>query len=203
MKLGTWAATTLLAIAAVGISAGTVNAKPTTESAREVSASGIEQGIQYRTVLSDRPGISTTAVDRGRFELTDDNTKIVLRSDSGEVVTELPLTFEVSGSRVSVAQEIADNGRKLTLTPKVTAENIGEMQPISSMARLISELNKNVVGVVGGAVLGGLLGAIIGLGFFSIITGPIGLVVGAIAGGYITGGQSFLDAMTAVVNGEP
>ncbi|WP_406233641.1 hypothetical protein [Nocardia sp. NBC_01009] len=203
MKFGMFAATTVLAIAAVGIAAGTVNAKPAEEVIREVSASGVEQGISYRTVLSDVAGVITTAVDGGAFELVDNGAKVALKSASGAVVAEVPLAFDISGSRMAVAHEISDNGRKLALTPQVSAKNIGEMQSISSMARLVTELNKNVIGLVAGGLIGGLIGAVVGLGFFSIITGPIGLLVGAIAGGYIMGGQSFLDAMGAVVRGEP
>jgi outer membrane lipoprotein SlyB len=89
------------------------------------------------------------------------------------------------------------------LEPKATATEIGEMQPINSMARLTNEINQNVVGLVAGGVIGGLIGAVLGMGFFSIITGPIGMVVGAIAGGYAMGGQPFLDAVNAVVSGQP
>lgn len=201
MKFGLFAATTVLAVAAVGIAAGTVHAQPSAPD--EPSTSGVEQGIGYRTVLTDNAGVITTAVEGGTFALADNGAAVALTSAAGAVVARVPLTYEVSGSRLSVAHQISENGRELVLTPKADAEAIGEMQPISSMARLIAELNKNVVGVVAGGLLGGLLGSLVGLGFFSILTGPIGLVVGAIAGGYLTGGQSFLDAMTAVVNGEP
>ncbi|MGO4615197.1 hypothetical protein AB4305_10565 [Nocardia sp. 2YAB30] len=202
MKFGTIAAITLSAVAAVGIAAGTANAQPV-EANREVTTSGVEQGVDYKTTVSDKTGAITTAVEHGKFALVDNGAKIALTSDAGAVVAEVPLTFQVSGGRLSVAQEISDNGTRLALTPVADAKEIGEMQPISSMNRLIAELNENVVGVVGGALLGGLLGALIGLGFFSIITGPIGLVVGAIAGGAIQGGQPFTDALMAVVNGEP
>ena len=204
MKLG-MLAVTFLSIAAVGIAAGTAHAKPTT-AAKEVSATGVEQGIGYRTVITDTPDaarVLTTAVDNGKFELVDNGTKVSLKSNTGEVVTEIPLTYEVSGTQVAVDQAITDNGRSLALTPKLTAKNIGEMQPVSSMARLNAELEKNVVGLVVGGILGGIIGAVVGMFFFSIITGPIGAVIGAIAGGYIMGGQPFMDAMMAVVNGEP
>ncbi|WP_054815971.1 hypothetical protein [Nocardia arizonensis] len=201
MKFGTWAATALMAVAAVSLSAATAHAKPTTEPPKEVSASGIEQGVEYRTVLIDGSRASRTVLDRGRFALTGDT--VTLISDGGAEVARVPLTYEVSGSRVAVDQQIGADGRTLTLIPKVTAAQIGEMQPVSSMARLIAELDKNVVGVVSGAVLGGLIGAVLGVGFFSILTGPVGMVVGAVAGGYVTGGQPFLDAMTAVVSGRP
>jgi hypothetical protein len=202
MKFGTIAAITLGAVAAVGITAGAANAQPV-EPDREITTAGVEQGVAPPTPPSRPPGAISTAVEHGTFAVVDDGTKIELTSDTGAVVAEVPLTFQVSGSKLSVAHEISDGGRRLALTPKADAKEIGEMQPISSMNRLIAELNQNVVGVVGGALLGGLLGALIGLGFFSIITGPIGLVVGAIAGGAIQGGQPFMDALMAVVNGEP
>ncbi|MEU6185941.1 MULTISPECIES: hypothetical protein [unclassified Nocardia] len=202
MKFGTIAAITLGAVAAVGITAGAANAKPV-EPEREITTTGVEQGVDYHTTVSRETGAISTAVEHGTFAVADDGTKIKLTSDTGAVVAEVPLTFQVSGSKLSVAHEISDSGRRLALTPVAGAKEIGEMQPISSMNRLIAELNQNVVGVVGGALLGGLLGALIGLGFFSIITGPIGLVVGAIAGGAIQGGQPFTDALMAVVNGEP
>jgi hypothetical protein len=210
MKFGMLAAT-LLSVAAVGVAAATANAKPV-EVAKEESTSGVEQGIGYRTVLSDIKDVKdakevhrvmTTAVDSGKFELADNGTKVLLKSDAGDVVAEVPLTYELSGTHLAVDQAITDNGRTLALTPKLTAKNIGEMQPVSSMARLTNEINKNIVGMVVGGVLGLVIGAIVGVFFFSIITGPIGAVVGAIAGGYIMGGQPFMDAMMAVVNGEP
>ncbi|MFI6364463.1 hypothetical protein ACIBG0_17120 [Nocardia sp. NPDC050630] len=206
MKFGTFAVT-LVSIAAVGIAAGTANAKPA-EVAKEVSASGVEQGIGYHTVASEisdghRDRVLTTEVDSGKFELADNGTKVLLKSDSGDVVSEVPLTYELSGTKVAVDQTISENGRTLALTPKLTAKNIGEMQPVNSMARLTDEINKNIVGVVLGGVLGLIIGAIVGVFFFSLITGPIGAVIGAIAGGYIMGGQSFMDALMAVINGEP
>ncbi|MFE7721331.1 hypothetical protein ACFU44_20060 [Nocardia rhizosphaerihabitans] len=201
MKFGPLIPATLLAVATVGIAAGTVNAKP--QDNHDVSTSGVDHGVAYHTVVSDFSRVVTTTVDHGKFELTDNGGKVSLKSDNGVVITEIPLTYIVSESRMAVAQEISDDGRKLTLTPKVTAQNIGEMQPINSMGRLAAEVNQNVVGVVVGGLLGGLIGTVLGFGFFSIITGPVGLVVGAIAGGAITGGQSFMDAVTAVVSGQP
>ncbi|TQM30994.1 hypothetical protein [Nocardia bhagyanarayanae] len=201
MKFGMLATTTLLTAAVVGLAAGTVHANPTEQ--QEVSASGVDQGVGYRTVLSDASRIVTTTVDSGRFEIAEGGAKVVLKSDRGEVVTDVPLTYELSGHRLSVANEISEDGRKLKLTPTVDAKAIGEMQPVDSQARLATEINKNVVGLVAGGVLGGLIGAVLGLGFFSIITGPIGAVVGAIAGGYIMGGQPFMDAMSAAISGQP
>ncbi|MGY2062419.1 hypothetical protein ACW9HQ_46700, partial [Nocardia gipuzkoensis] len=154
-----------------------------------------------RTVLSDASRVSDTTVTGGHFIVTDD--RVLLTSDAGESVAEIPLTYRVSNAEVHVTQRISTDGTRLTLEPKVSARDIGEMEPVSSMARLTDELNRNVVGLVVGGLLGGLLGTVLGMGFFSLLTGPIGLVVGAVAGGYATGGQSFLDAIGAVLQGQP
>lgn len=203
MKFGTFAATALLTIAALGVAAGTVHAEPAPAPTEQLRTEGVEKGVDYETTVDQETGTITTAVEAGRFELTPDGERAILKADNGEVVAEVPLNYEISGSEVAVAHEISDDGRELELTPTVTAEDIGEMREVGSMSQLTNELQKNVVGIAVGAVLGGLLGALIGLGFLSIITGPIGLVVGAIAGGYIMGGQPFIDAVMAVLRGEP
>lgn len=202
MKFGTFAATALLSVAAVGISAATVHAEPAAP-APKLESEGVDQGVAYETSVDRETQTITTEVENGRFELTPDGATAILKAVSGAVVAEVPLTYDISGSEMAVAHEISDDGATLELTPTVTAENIGEMRPVSSMARLTSELEKNVAGVAVGAVLGGLLGALVGLGFLSIITGPIGLLVGGVAGGYVMGGQSFGDAVAAVLRGEP
>ncbi|WP_280268591.1 hypothetical protein [Nocardia wallacei] len=200
MKLGTFAATALMVVAAVGIAAGTVNASPSTPG-RELTSSGVDQGVDYRATLAEDERTLTTVVDHGRFETTADGSRVLLRSATDAVIAEVPLTFEVKGHRLPVAQQISADGRTLSLTPRVTATDIGEMQPIDPMGRLVTELNKNVVGMVVGGVLGGLIGAVLGFFFLSWLTGPIGLLVGALAGGAIMGGQPFIDALAGIVTG--
>ncbi|NKY88976.1 hypothetical protein [Nocardia veterana] len=206
MKFGTFAATSILAAITVGISAGTVNASPSAASpapAKEITASGIDRGVGYHAVLSDFSRVLTTVVDHGRFEVNSDATAVDLKSDNGTALVTVPLSYRMSNTTVHVAQHISEDGHKLVLEPKPTAAEIGEMQPINSMARLTNEINQNIVGLVVGGVLGGLIGAVLGMGFLSIVTGPIGMVIGAIAGGYAMGGQPFMDAVNAVVSGQP
>ncbi|MFI6869023.1 hypothetical protein [Nocardia sp. NPDC050406] len=202
MRFGTFAATTVLAIAAVGISAGTVAAEPAAVD-RQNASSGVDRGVGYRTVLADLDRTVTTSVDGGRFEMTADGARVLVRSEGGEVIAEVPLTFDISGQRLELVEQIDDHGEKLTLTPRMTAEEIGELRAIGSMDRLIAEIDRNIVGVVVGGILGGIIGAAVGLLMLSVITGPIGLIVGAIAGGMIMGGQPFTDALTAVATGQP
>ncbi|MFB8281100.1 hypothetical protein [Nocardia colli] len=202
MRIGTCGGATLVVAAAVAVAAGSANARPVEQHTTVRSASGTDHGVEYHAGLATPGQILTTAVTGGVFEAAADGTKVLLRSDRGEVVAEVPLAFEVQGRKLLVADEIAADGRELKLAPRVATE-IGEMQPVNSMARLMEELEKNVVGEVAGAVIGGIIGAVLGLGFLSLLTGPIGLVVGAVAGGYIMGGQTFSDAVLAVLSGQP
>ena len=202
MKLGHFPATALLVGAAVWISSGAVAAQPTAP-APQATASGVEQSVRYEATLTEFSRVLTTTVSGGTFTTTDDNTAVTLTSDAGEVVARIPLTYQISGATMRVAQTISDGGRHLVLAPQANATEIGEMQTISPMSQLTNEINRNVVGVVAGGILGGLIGTVLGFGFLSIITGPVGLVLGAIAGGYAMGGQPFLDAVTAAVSGQP
>ncbi|KAA8881875.1 hypothetical protein F3087_40105 [Nocardia colli] len=201
MKLGTLTVAACTVTIALGVGAGTADAEPA-KAIREIATTGIEHGIGYRTVLADSAKTSTTAVTRGRFEMNDDGSTVLLETETGAVVAEIPLAFDIGGHRLSAGQEIGDSGRTLTLTAKAVDREIGEMRPVDSMARLIAAINSNVVGMVVGGTLGALIGAVLGLGFFSIITGPIGLIVGAVAGAFIMGGQPFTDAVLGVINGE-
>ncbi|MCX4093779.1 hypothetical protein [Nocardia sp. alder85J] len=206
MKFGSFAALAVLTVTTVGIGAGTVCATPTPAPLDRpdaaVAADGADGGgVGYHVVRSDLSREFGATVTGGRFALTGD--QVTLTADTGEQLTAVPLTYRVRGATVHVAQQISDDGHTLVLEPKPTAGEIGEMQPISSTAQLATEINENVVGVVAGGVLGGLLGTLLGMGFFSLLTGPVGLLVGAIAGGYVMGGQPFLDAVTAVLTGQP
>ncbi|MGW4843071.1 hypothetical protein [Nocardia brasiliensis] len=201
MRFATFTGAALVGAVAMGVVTGQAGARPP-EDATVRSAVGIAEGVEYHAGLAVPGEVLTTAVAGGVFEAAADGTKVILRSAGGEAVAEIPLTFQIDGHKLMVAQQIADDGRKLTLAPRAASE-IGEMQQVSSMARLVAELEKNVVGMVVGGVLGGIVGAVLGLGFLSLLTGPIGLVVGAAAGGFVMGGQPFSDAVFAVLNGQP
>ncbi|WP_280302164.1 hypothetical protein [Nocardia neocaledoniensis] len=209
MKLGYSPVAALLVGAVVTVTAGAAGAQPVPRAPQAVT-SGIDQSVRYEATLTEFSRVLTTTVSGGTFTTTEDETAVTLTADSGAVVTRIPLAYTISGTTVRVAQTISDNGRHLVLTPQASAteideiaSDIGELQTISPMSQLTNEINRNIVGVVAGGVLGGLIGTVLGFGFLSIITGPIGLVLGAIAGGYAMGGQPFLDAVTAAVSGQP
>ncbi|WP_216892388.1 hypothetical protein [Nocardia alni] len=207
MKFGKFAATALLAVATVGIAAGTASANPpvstppapTKHIAKDISATGVDHGVTYHATLSDLSRKLTTTVTGGRFVMAQNGTEIDLKSVNGASLAKVPLTYKLDGSTVHVAQQISADGHQLVLQPKASAKEIGSLQPVDKMAVLTQQINKNIVGVVAGGVIGGLIGAVCGLFWLSWLTGPIGLLVGALAGGYIMGGMPFMNAVTQVV----
>lgn len=208
MKFGKFAATAILAVVTVGIAAGTADASPPVSpppaAAKQTTATGIDHGVTYHAVLSDLSRKLTTVVDKGRFELAPNGTEVDLKNTDGTSLARVPLAYRINGGTMHLAQQISADGHQLVLRPKTPdAKDVGELQPVNSMARLMAEVNKNIVGMVIGGVLGGLIGAVVGFFFLSWLTGPIGLLIGAIGGGYAMGGQPFLDAFTAVLTGQP
>ncbi|MEV6431136.1 hypothetical protein [Nocardia sp. NPDC051463] len=202
MKFGKFSATAFLAIAAVGITAGAANAQPVAAE-QAVSTSGIEQGIGYNTALSRDSKMVTTTLDAGKFALSGNGAAVAVQADNGAVVAEVPLTFEVAGHAIPVAYKIDDNGRSLTLTPDVSPKDIADLKDISAFDNFVQQASQNIVGMILGGMLGGFIGGLLGFGIFSLITGPTGIVVGALAGGAAMGGQPFIDALTALATGQP
>lgn len=114
------------------------------------------------------------------------------------VVTEQPTAvFAVDATAVSDHgidyQPVGADDRTLTSTPA----DIAQPQDISSYDRLKEQVNKNLPGVVGGAIVGGLLGACMPLIWG--VSVPVGALIGATVGGYIVGGPEFLDAVQAFI----
>ncbi|BDU03167.1 hypothetical protein [Nocardia sputorum] len=90
-------------------------------------------------------------------------------------------------------QHIGADDLTLTSTPT----DIAQLEDISSYDRLKEQINKNLPGVVGGAIVGGLLGACMPLIWGVSI--PVGVLIGGTVGGYAAGGPEFLDAVQAFI----
>ncbi|MBF6224724.1 hypothetical protein IU470_06335 [Nocardia abscessus] len=196
MKFEKITAAVFLAVSALGITAATAHAEPavTERPIAEVTTSGVDHGIAYQITVSPLDRVVTATVENGKFELAQ-NGAVVLESGDGAVVTEVPQRFAVDGRSIAAAQHIGADGRTLTLTP--AAEGIAQPKDISSYDRLKEQINKNLPGVVTGAIVGGLLGACVILIWGVSI--PVGALIGATVGGYAMGGPEFLDAVQAFV----
>ncbi|WP_040842028.1 hypothetical protein [Nocardia brevicatena] len=205
MKFEKITAAAFLAISAVGITAATAHAEPAaTERPAAVTAggatSGVDHGINYRIIVSPVDRVIITTVENGKFEIVQ-NGAVVLESGDGAAVTEVPQRYAVGGRSIAIAQHIGADVHTLTLTPTPTAEDVAQPKDISSYDRLEEQINKNLPGVVGGAIVGGILGACLFLIWGVSI--PVGVLIGGIAGGYVQGGPEFLDAVQAFATGRP
>ncbi|MEU2042834.1 hypothetical protein [Nocardia niwae] len=198
MKFDRITAAVLMVISAVGITAATAHAEPTMteQSTAGNTISGVDHGVDYQITVSPVDGVVIATVESGGFEIAQ-NGAVVLESGDGASVTEVPQQFAVAGRSIALAQHIAADGRTLTLTPTPTAEEITPLKDISSYDRLKEQINKNLPGVVGGAIVGGLLGACVILIWGVSI--PVGALIGATIGGYAMGGPEFLDAVQAFI----
>ncbi|MEV6252151.1 hypothetical protein AB0L97_02680 [Nocardia sp. NPDC051911] len=196
MKFEKITAAVFLAVSAVGITAATAHAEPaiTEQPTAGYTTSGVDHGIPYEITVSPVDGVVTITVENGRFEIAQ-NGAVVLESGDGAAVTEVPQQYDVDGHSIAIAQHIGADGRTLTSTP--TAEDTAQLKDISSYDRLKEQINKNLPGVVAGAIVGGLLGACVILVWGVSI--PIGALIGGTIGGYAMGGPEFLDAVQGFV----
>ncbi|WP_063041026.1 hypothetical protein [Nocardia pseudovaccinii] len=202
MKFEKITAAVFMAISAVGITAATAHAEPTVTEQPTAgdTTSGVDHGINYRITVSPVDRVVIATVENGKFEIAQ-NGAVVLESGDGAAVTEVPQWYAVDGRSIAIAQHIGADGRTLTLKPTPTAEDIAQLHDISSYDRLKEQINKNLPGVVGGAIVGGLLGACLPLIWGISI--PVGALIGGTVGGYVMGGPEFIEAVQALATGQP
>ncbi|MEU2121320.1 hypothetical protein [Nocardia niwae] len=205
MRYKKFAATALLAVAATGVTAGTSYAAPTPPAAQDQSAAapsvtGADQGVGYALQLADAGKSVVTSVTGGAFSIDTDNQAVTLKNSAGETVTTIPLTATAKGQEVRIAAAVADEGRQLTLTPQVapTANAPVAAEFIGAQEWFFAELQRASLG----ALVGGLIGAAIGIVFFGVGILP-GAVLGALIGLAVAGGPSLLNAGIAYFSGQP
>lgn len=205
MKYKKFAATALLAVAATGVTAGTAYAAPTPpavqdQPAAEPTVTGTDQGVGYTLRLAEAGKSVVTSVTGGAFDVDADNHSVTLKNSAGETVTTIPLTATAKGQEVQIAASVADEGRQLTLTPQVapTANAPVAAEFIGAQEWFFAELQRASLG----ALVGGLIGAAIGIVFFGIGILP-GAVLGALIGLAVAGGPSLLNAGIAYFSGQP
>ncbi|MEU1951196.1 hypothetical protein ACH474_02370 [Nocardia rhamnosiphila] len=205
MKFEKTTAAVFMTISAMGITSATARAEPAVTNQPTAvtvgdTTSGVDHGINYRITVSPVDGVVVTTVENGRFGPAQ-NGAVVLETGDGAAVAEVPQWYAADGRSISIAQHISADGHTLTLTPATTADDNARVQDISSYSRLVEQIDKNLPGVVGGAIVGGILGACLFLIWGVSI--PVGVLVGGTVGGYVMGGPEFLDAVQAFATGRP
>ncbi|MGQ4598436.1 hypothetical protein [Nocardia sp. R6R-6] len=204
MKYKKFAATALLAIAATGVTAATAYAAPAPpvqeQPAAAPAVTGSDQGVGYALRLADAGKSVVTAVTGGAFSVDADKQSVTLKTAAGETVTTIPLTATAKGQEVRIAANVADEGRQLTLTPQLapTANAPVSAEFIGAQEWFFAELQRASLG----ALVGGLIGAAVGIVFFGIGILP-GAALGALIGLAVAGGPSLLNAGIAYFSGQP
>ncbi|MEV0362288.1 hypothetical protein [Nocardia fusca] len=205
MKFEKTTAAVFMTISAVGITSATAHAEPAVPKQSTAvtvgdTTSGVDHGIDYRITVSPDDGVVVTTVENGRFALAQ-NGAVVLETGDGAAAAEVPQWYAADGRSITMARHIGADGHTLTLTPATTAVDNARVKDISSYSRLSEQINKNLPGVVGGAIVGGILGACLFLIWGISI--PVGVLIGGTVGGYVMGGPEFLDAVQAFATGRP
>ncbi|WP_433657686.1 hypothetical protein ACQPW1_38720 [Nocardia sp. CA-128927] len=202
MLMRNFAATATLLIAALGVSAGTVNAAP---------AADADAPINFTSQATDSQAI--VSIDAGSIVVEGDALKI--KAANGNVVAGTPLKFRLDDFEFPIAADIA--GRTATLTPQLEMDKAAykpvalpfedkapwkteydrEQAAWSRMTATIS-LGASIatlVGGLGGAAVGCVLGGAVGGG---IVAGTIVGLFGPFVGGIIAGCLGGAAAMGAL-----
>lgn len=207
MKYKKFAATALLAVAATGVTAGTSYAAPAEappaaqdQNATVPAVTGEDQGVNYTLELAEQGKSLVTTVSGGAFRLDTENKAVTLTNAEGAVVTSIPLVVTAANRSVEIAAEIDADNSRLTLTPQATpvAGAPSQAEFIGAQQWFMAELQRASLG----ALVGGLIGAAVGILFFGVGILP-GAVLGAIIGLAVAGGPSLLNAGLAYFSGQP
>ncbi|MFD4357878.1 hypothetical protein ACFWPX_35420 [Nocardia sp. NPDC058518] len=90
-------------------------------------------GEGYRTVVAPDLRTVSASVDEGRFVLAPDRDRVIVESATGTPIGEIPTSFTTAGGNaVTLASEIAADGRSLTVTPQPTAAASTELKNIAT-----------------------------------------------------------------------
>ncbi|MFF0611684.1 hypothetical protein ACFYUD_23770 [Nocardia tengchongensis] len=219
MRLKNFTAVSALVIAAMGVTAGTVNAAPAADN---------NGAINYAVTTTDTNTVLRT--DAG--SLVADNGKLEIKATNGTVVASMPLSFRVDDFEFPIAAEIADHTATLTpqfdmdhATYKPVAEAKDVALPYEDQAPWKSDYDREqaawnrmkdtvslgatvatLVGGLGGAALGCVAGIGVGLVATGALAtlfglGPIGgCIAGAAAVGFLgtIAGQLFITAPVSI-----
>ncbi|MGV9413650.1 hypothetical protein ACWDOP_27430 [Nocardia sp. NPDC003693] len=176
MKIAKIAATALFSIATLCVATATAHGEP---GVANPGISGVDRGVEYTTSLAPDRSAVTTTLAAGRFEPVAGAVNVI--GPAGETIAALPLTYQVADRTVSVLPEIDAAGTTLTVRPANAADVV---VPTAESVALQQVANAGTI--VAGAVIGCLVGIVIGIWFFgigAIIGCGVGGLIGAIIGG--------------------
>lgn len=169
MNIKKLAVTSALVIAAMGITAGTANAAPAPADAPAASTQA-QQAINYTVARAGDAVLVTT--DAG--SITTSGNQLEVRDGQGNVVTGVPLTYQLNGQAFPIAAQV--NGNTATLTPSV---NPAQATAATDIALPLSDVDlpAAVASVKDQISLAASVGGIVG----AIVAGGTGCILGAVA----------------------
>ncbi|QIS06145.1 hypothetical protein F5X71_30965 [Nocardia brasiliensis] len=168
------------AVVATLASAGTASATDYTTQqqrwAESLTATGNEQGVEFKTTTAPDLKSISTELHNGKFTLTADATAVQVESASGAKVTEFPMSMKTAaGNTIALAPQISQDGKTLVVTPQVTKEVEGELNTVA--AGELKPIATNPDAQNHDPVANGLAaGAAVGLGVAAILCIPAILV---------------------------
>ncbi|MET8424987.1 hypothetical protein [Nocardia sp. NPDC004860] len=163
------------AVAGVAVTAATANAAPE----QSVAPVGYHAGLTDGTVV--------VSLDHGTFAPAAADA-IGIRDDAGTVLDSLPLAYTIDGQRLSIRQQVSEDGRTLRLTPDAAAVDRSALTPIAAPLTPVASplenqlamndmINSVSIGTSVGSLIGTAIGAVIGIGVGFTVAGASCLVL--------------------------
>lgn len=178
MRIARIATTTLFSIAALAIATVTAHGEPAVAAP---GISGNDRGVDYSIALAQDRGAVTTTLAGGHFELAGGAVDIV--SPTGETIASLPLMYQAADRTVTVVPEVNADATELTVRPADPADIAAPNAEVAALQNVA-----NAGSIVAGALIGCIVGAVIGIWFF-VVGAIIGCGVGGLIGAIIAGDQ--------------
>ncbi|MFE3001967.1 hypothetical protein ACFXG4_44210 [Nocardia sp. NPDC059246] len=178
MRIARIAATTLLSVAALCVATVTAHGEPAVAAP---GISGADRGVDYSIALAQDRSAVTTTLTAGHFELTDGTVNIV--APTGETIAALPLVYRTADRTLDVLPEVNAAGTELTVRPSDPADIAAPNADVAALQNVASAGS-----IVAGALIGCVVGAVIGVWFF-VVGAIVGCGVGGLLGAIIAGDQ--------------
>ncbi|QBS41099.1 hypothetical protein DMB37_14210 [Nocardia sp. CS682] len=171
-------------LANAGTASATDYAAQQTRWAESLTATGNEQGVEYKTTTAPDLKSISTELNSGKFTLAADSSTVRVESTTGAQVTEFPMTLKtVAGNTISLAPQVSADGKTLVVTPQVTPEAAAELKNVTATGDL-KPIATNPDAQNHDPVANGLAaGALVGLGIAAILCIPavLAFVIGYFA----------------------
>ncbi|MFI6865573.1 hypothetical protein [Nocardia sp. NPDC050406] len=176
MSIAKIAATALLSIAALCVATTTAHGEV---GVAGPGISGVDRGVEYTTTLAPDRSAVTTTLAAGRFEIGPD--AVAVLAPSGEAIAAIPTTYYLPDRAVQVVPHLDSTGTQLTVRPANAADVAAPGLETVALQHVA-----DAGSIVAGALIGCVVGVVIGIWFF-LVGAVIGCGVGGLLGAIIAG----------------